>query len=186
MQMIRTLLISLSAGLVLAACAHTPPLGGDVSPINTANMSETVKVLASDAFMGRAPGTEGETKTVDYLIKRFTALGLEPGGRDGKWTDPVILKHSVVTDVRTLNVQNDGLTIQIEQGRDIEISSANPRPTITVKDAPVVFVGFGVTAPEREWNEPLGSVPPAEGLYLAPRQNKNELENARWAWPEWV
>jgi len=151
--MIRTLLISLSAGLVLAACAHTPPLGGDVSPINTANMSETVKVLASDAFMGRAPGTEGETKTVDYLIKRFTALGLEPGGRDGKWTDPVILKHSVVTDVRTLNVQNDGLTIQIEQGRDIEISSANPRPTITVKDAPVVFVGFGVTAPEREWND---------------------------------
>tara|TARA_R110002033_G_scaffold45578_9_gene89381 strand:- start:31435 stop:32973 length:1539 start_codon:yes stop_codon:yes gene_type:complete len=103
--------------------------------------------------MGRAPGTEGETKTVDYLIKRFTELGLEPGGRDGKWTDPVTLKHSVVTDVRTLNVQYGGFTIPIEQGRDIEISSANPRPTISVKDAPVVFVGFGVTAPERDWDD---------------------------------
>ena len=151
--MIRTLLVSVSAGLVLAACAHTPSAGDDASPINTANMSETVKVLASDEFMGRAPGTEGETKTVDYLIKRFTELGLEPGGRDGKWTDPVTLKHSVVTDVRTLNVQNGGFTIPIEQGRDIEISSANPRPAITVKDAPVVFVGFGVTAPERDWDD---------------------------------
>ena len=151
--MIRTLLVSVSAGLVLAACAHTLSAGDDASPINTANMSETVKVLASDAFMGRAPGTEGETKTVDYLIKRFTELGLEPGGRDGKWTDPVTLKHSVVTDVRTLNVQYGGFTIPIEQGRDIEISSANPRPAITVKDAPVVFVGFGVTAPERDWDD---------------------------------
>lgn len=153
MQMIRAILVSVSTGVVLAACAHTMTDGSDASPINTANMSETVKVMASDEFMGRAPGTEGETKTVDYLIKRFTELGLEPGGRDGKWTDPVTLKHSVVTGVRTLNVQNDGLTIPIEQGRDIEISSANPRPTITVEDAPVVFVGFGVTAPERDWDD---------------------------------
>lgn len=153
MQMIRAILVSVSTGVALAACAHTMPDGSDASPINTANMSETVKVMASDEFMGRAPGTEGETKTVDYLIKRFTDLGLEPGGRDGKWTDPVTLKHSVVTGVRTLNVQSDGLTIPIEQGRDIEISSANPRPTITVEDAPVVFVGFGVTAPERDWDD---------------------------------
>ena len=151
--MIKTALVSVSASLLLLACAHTPTTASDASPINTENMSETAKTLASDEFMGRAPGTEGETKTVDYLIKRFTELGLEPGGRDGAWTDTVTLKHSVVTDVRALNVSKDGTLINMEQGRDIEISSANPRDVIKVEDAPVVFVGFGVTAPERDWDD---------------------------------
>tara|TARA_R110001606_G_scaffold260264_3_gene408102 strand:- start:1014 stop:2687 length:1674 start_codon:yes stop_codon:yes gene_type:complete len=151
--MIKTLAILASAGMALVACQSAPSDSGDASPINTANMSETVKVMASDEFMGRGPGTEGETKTVAYLIKRFTELGLEPGGRDGAWTVPVTLKHSMITDVRSLNVTAGGETINIEQGRDIEISSANARDAITVTDAPVVFVGFGVTAPEREWDD---------------------------------
>jgi Zn-dependent M28 family amino/carboxypeptidase len=151
--MIKAILASVSAGMVLLACAHTPDIAGDVSPIDTANMSETARTLASDAFLGRAPGTEGEAKTVDYLIKRFTDLGLEPGGRDGAWTDPVTLNHSVITEARTLNVSQAGTTIEMEQGRDIDISSANPRAVITVDDAPVVFVGFGVSAPERQWDD---------------------------------
>ncbi len=141
--MIRTLLVSATASLGLMACAHTATVADDASPINTANMSETAKVLSSDEFLGRAPGTEGETKTVEYLIQRFTDLGLEPGGRDGKWTDPVTLKHSVITDVRTLNVSQNGAVIPMKQARDIEISSPNPSATIKVENAPVVFVGFG-------------------------------------------
>jgi Zn-dependent M28 family amino/carboxypeptidase len=153
--------------MVLAACASAPEVetvetavpevapeaAVDASPISTANMSETARVLASDEFMGRAPGTEGETKTVAYLIERFKALGLEPGGRDGAWTDPVRLKHSQVTDIRTLNVTLGDEVIPMEQARDIEISSANPRETIKVEDAPVVFVGFGASAPERDWDD---------------------------------
>ncbi|MEH6695738.1 MAG: M20/M25/M40 family metallo-hydrolase [Hyphomonas sp.] len=151
--MIKALSVLASAGMVLAACQNVPGTDGTASPIDTANMSDTVKTMASDEFMGRAPGTEGETKTVDYLIRRFTELGLEPGGRDGKWTDPVTLKHSVVTDVRELSVNDGGNTIEIEQGRDIEISSANASDVIKVEDAPVVFVGFGVSAPERDWDD---------------------------------
>lgn len=151
--MIRVLVGSAVASLALAACANTPDAGDDASPINTANMSETVKVMASDAFMGRAPGTEGETKTVDYLIERFTDLGLEPGGRDGAWTVPVTLNHSVITDVRALNVARSKTVIDMQQGADIEISSANARETIRVDDAPVVFVGFGASAPERGWDD---------------------------------
>ena len=151
--MIKAISVLASAGMVLVACQNVPSTDGTASPINTANMSDTVKTMASDEFMGRAPGTEGETKTVDYLIKRFTELGLEPGGRDGKWTDPVTLKHSVVTDVRELSVNDGGSTIKIEQGRDIEISSANASDVIKVEDAPVVFVGFGVSAPERDWDD---------------------------------
>ena len=151
--MIRIMLASIGAGVVLSACALTPDTASDASPISTSNMSETVRVLASDEFMGRAPGTEGETRTVDYLVRRFTELGLEPGGRDGAWTAPVTLKHSVVTDVRTLSVSRNGASIDMEQGRDIEISSPNPRETLRIEDAPVVFVGFGVNAPERDWDD---------------------------------
>ena len=151
--MIKAILASVSASMVLMACTHAPDVTGDASPINTVNMSETAKTLASDEFLGRAPGTEGETLTVDYLVKRFTELGLEPGGRDGAWTDPVTLNHSVITEARTLSVSQDGTAIDMVQGRDIEISSANPRDIITIEDAPVVFVGFGVSAPEREWDD---------------------------------
>jgi Zn-dependent M28 family amino/carboxypeptidase len=151
--MIKAILASLSASMVLSACTHAPNIAGDASPINTVNMSETARTLASDEFLGRAPGTEGETRTVDYLINRFTELGLEPGGRDGAWTDPVTLNHSVITEARILNVSQDGTAIEMAQGRDIEISSANPRDVIKVEDAPIVFVGFGVSAPEREWDD---------------------------------
>lgn len=151
--MIREILVSVSASVILMGCAQTATFDNPSSPINTANMSEDVKIMASDEFMGRAPGTEGETKTVNYLIERFTELGLEPGGRNGKWTDPVTLNKSIVTDVRTLNVDQGGNVIEIKQGQDIEISSTNPRDTIKVENAPVVFVGFGASAPERNWDD---------------------------------
>ena len=169
--MIRAILASMGAGMVLMACSPTPKVeapdagesgaagdvsgdvGGDAATISTDNMSETVRVLASDEFEGRAPGTEGEAKTVAYLIERFSGLGLEPGGRNGEWTVPVTLKHSKVEDIRTLNVSLDGTAIPMQQGRDIEISSANPRAEIKVEDAPVVFVGFGASAPERDWDD---------------------------------
>lgn len=164
--MIKTLLMSVSASVILAACtqaadvAPTAPStvssaapSATQSPINRQTLSDIVKVLASDAFEGRAPGTAGETKTVAYLIEQFTALGLEPGGRGGRWTDPVTLNKSAVTDVRTLRVHQGDSAISLIQGQDIEISSANPRDVIDIKDAPVVFVGFGASAPERDWDD---------------------------------
>ncbi len=59
--------------------------------IESTRLSETVKVLASDEFEGRAPGSPGEEKTVPYLIQRFADLGLQPGGENGTWTQAVPL-----------------------------------------------------------------------------------------------
>ena len=157
--MIRTGFAWAGAGLLLAACATTSPEGDGTqdtaeAEISTSNMSEIVRVLASDEFQGRAPGTEGETRTVAYLIDQFQAIGLEPGGRNGGWTDPVTLNRSQITDVETLNVTGtDGTIMEMQQGRDIEISSANARPVIEIEDAPIVFVGFGASAPERGWDD---------------------------------
>nr|WP_233348977.1 M20/M25/M40 family metallo-hydrolase [Henriciella marina] len=163
--MIRTLISSIGMAALVAACsqpsdteapATTPEqdeAATETASISTENLSDIVKTLASDEFEGRAPGTVGETRTVEYLIDKFEEIGLEPGGRDGGWTDPVTLVHSRVVDLRTLNVQSSETTLDMRQGRDIAISSANPRETIEITDAPIVFVGFGASAPERDWDD---------------------------------
>ena len=81
--------------ITTAVLASVPVTGAPVSAINPARMSATVKTLASDAFEGRAPGTPGEAKTVAYLVGRFRALGLRPGGENGGWLQQVPLVHNI-------------------------------------------------------------------------------------------
>ena len=121
--------------------------------IDAARLSETVRVLASDEFEGRAPGGVGEEKTVAYLVERFTALGLEPGGRDGAWTQSVPLLHTQVQDPASLAFAPGDGEQKLEQARDIEISTIHPLERINIEAAPVVFVGFGASAPERDWDD---------------------------------
>lgn len=128
-----------------AALLGTPSLAQDRHGISPDNLSETVKTLASDAFEGRAPGTAGEAKTVEWLVARFKALGLEPGGRDGSWTQPVALVRTQIGDGGSMRA---GGTM-FEQKQSIYVSTVRPVDRVTIKDAPMVFVGYGVTAPER-------------------------------------
>ena len=73
------------APLVIAAAAAAAPL------ISAERIREDVRVLASDEYEGRGPGEAGDRKTIEYLSKTFAAAGLEPGGIDGLWTQPVPL-----------------------------------------------------------------------------------------------
>jgi len=134
-------LLALTA-LPLIAIAPAP------DPISPAALSADVKVLASDAFGGRAPGTEGETKTVEWLIAQFKATGLQPGGPDGSWTQPVPL---VRTRIGKGMVRANG--IDWTAGKDVYLSTVRPAARATVRNAPLVFVGYGVHAPERNWDD---------------------------------
>jgi Zn-dependent M28 family amino/carboxypeptidase len=142
----------LAAFLVFGAQAQAAPIPGS-GPIDPAQMSATVKVLASDAFEGRAPGTQGETRTVKYLIERFHGLGLEPGGDHAGWTQAVPLVHTQVGLATTLEVTGLGAPIPLRQGEDIYLNTPRPVDRLTVKDAPLVFVGYGAFAPERDWDD---------------------------------
>jgi len=123
------------------------------SRIDTSELSETVKVLASDEFEGRAPGGPGEEKTVTYLVERFRALGLTPGGDDAGWTQAVPLIHTQIQDPVQLEMKIGNDTLEMIQGTDIEASSVRPLEQIKIENAPVVFVGFGAYAPERQWDD---------------------------------
>jgi Zn-dependent M28 family amino/carboxypeptidase len=145
----RILVALLAAGSLasLAAMAATP------SPISPARMTATVKTLASDAFEGRAPGTPGEEKTVEYLIHRFRALGLQPAGEHGGWTQQVPLVHNTAGPPTRLEVRVGGSIVPLIAGRDINPQTVRPVSQISIRDASMVFVGYGVAAPERDWDD---------------------------------
>ncbi len=138
-----------------APVAPAPVAKPPVAPatVDMKRMSEITRVLASDEFQGRAPGTEGEAKTVPYLIEQFKAAGLEPGGENGSWTQQVPMIHTQLQDPVKISVAQAGKTITLADPDDIYVNTAKPVEKLHVAGAPMVFVGYGVNAPERGWDD---------------------------------
>ena len=136
-----------------ALLASLPVAVKSQSPINPARMSATSRTLASDAFQGRSPGTRGEAKTLAYLVDRFRALGLQPGGENGGWLQKVALVHNIAATPTRLDVRIGGSTLPLLKGRDINPQTIRSVSRVTITDARMVFVGYGVAAPERNWDD---------------------------------
>ena len=137
-----------------AASAHA----ADTPTFDPKRLSQDVKVLASDEFEGRSPNTAGETRTVDYLIQQFKAAGLQPGGDLAKgkraWTQDVPLGRFEIKGPVSLNLTQGGSSRSLKQGEDMAVrASMSGMKQVAFKNAPLVFVGYGVTAPERKWDD---------------------------------
>lgn len=145
----RNSLLSL-VGLLSISAAFAAETVGAIDP---ERLSQTVKVLASDEFEGRAPGTPGETKTVEWLSSRFRELGLEPGGERGSWTQAVALVRTQIGAPATMSIAIQGKQRAFTQSNDIYVSTVRKVDHVSIKAAPMVFVGYGVTAPERQWDD---------------------------------
>lgn len=139
--------------LALAAPAFAATAGAETTRIDAAQLSEHVRVLASDEFGGRAPGTEGEEKTVSYLVEQFETIGLRPGGADGSWTQVVPMIHTRLEAPGRIRVTAPDTTLALQQAQDVEVSTVGTADTIRIDRAPIAFVGFGVSAPERDWDD---------------------------------
>jgi len=120
-------------------------------------LADSVKILSADDFEGRAPGTPGETKTVDWIVGRLKALGLEPGGENGGWTQAVPLVRTQIGQGGAMKVAIGGTEIALGQAREAYVSTVRPVDRVAIADAPLVFVGHGVTAPERGWDDFKGA-----------------------------
>jgi Zn-dependent M28 family amino/carboxypeptidase len=131
--------------LPVAALLAASPAVAQVSP---ERLSADVKTLASDAFEGRAPGTPGETKTIAWLIAQFKAMKAQPGGPNGSWTQAVPLVHTRMGS-GTVRAGDTALA----QGRDVYLSTVRGVDRVAIANAPMVFVGYGVSAPERGWDD---------------------------------
>ncbi len=144
--------------LAIAASLATGAFAKDAPQINPAHLSEVVKTLSSDAFEGRGPATAGEKKAIDYIVAQFKGAGLQPGGelKDGKrlWTQPVPLGRFEITGPMQVGVTVGGKMQSLTQGSQIAIRAAmNGDKAVDIANAPLVFVGYGVKAPERNWDD---------------------------------
>jgi len=148
-------LLALSLTLALNTAVAGKPAATDIDP---ARLSQDVKVLSSDEFEGRGPATAGETKTIDYVVAQMKAAGLQPGGdlKDGKreWTQAVPLARAEIKGTPTVSVAVKGKAQALTQGEQIAIRAAQDGSTaVDISKAPLVFAGYGVSAPERGWDD---------------------------------
>ena len=114
-------------------------------------MLEHVKVLSSDGYEGRAPGSAGEELSVNYLTQEFSKLGLLPGNPDGTYIQKVPLVGIVSTATTSFAVGGKTLTPAVLN--EYIAVSRHVVPTVDVKDSEIVFVGYGVVAPEYGWDD---------------------------------
>jgi len=150
-----------AAGMSLSTCSGPsvtertdptdPSLMSAAEAITVEGLLQGTHDLAADSMEGRAPGTPGEDKTVAYLQRRFEALGLTPGNPDGTWFQTVDLIG--YTSRPTATITAGGRTLELAYPTDYVAGSRHEQPEIRVTDSDVVFVGYGVVAPEYGWDD---------------------------------
>lgn len=148
----KRVVISLLAMSVSTALMAAPP------KFDGARISADVRELASDAYEGRSPATAGEEKTIAFLSRQFAAAGMQPGGdlQDGKrlWTQAVPLLKGDIVGKPVLSLSSQGKPQTLTQGQEIAVRAAmNGASEVDIANAPLVFLGYGVKAPERNWDD---------------------------------
>jgi Zn-dependent M28 family amino/carboxypeptidase len=170
---IKALLAALLAATALAACnrtetqstaptADTQPPATPPAPafafkdaIDAADFGEHVRVLASDEFEGRAPGTPGEDKTVEYLKAQFERMGLKPGNGDS-FFQTVPMMETTADETTSMAIDVAGKAHTLKFGTDMVIGTRTGQADVKIDASDLVFVGYGVDAPERKWNDYAG------------------------------
>jgi Zn-dependent M28 family amino/carboxypeptidase len=128
----------------------------DVPALSEQTMKGVTRELSLDSYEGRAPGSAGETKTVAYLISKFKAAGLAPGN-NGSWTQDVPLIEITAKNVSALRIADqNGKAMSFAYGSEYVIGSYREAPKTEIKQSDMVFVGHGIVAPEKGWNDYAG------------------------------
>ncbi len=164
----KVLLLTLAATAALTACkreAEAPAAPAVETPaepgfafknaMTPADFAEHVRVLASDEFEGRAPGTPGEDKTVEYLQAQFQRMGLKPGNGDS-YFQTVPMMETTADESTTMTVDVKGKPHTLAFGTDMVIGTRTGQPEVKLDASDLVFVGYGVDAPEQQWNDYAG------------------------------
>ena len=145
-------LILAFAMAALAGCATTTSTADTTAQISLETLQRVTQELSSDAFEGRAPGTEGETRTVEALAREFARAGLQPGN-NGSWYQDVPLVEITMQGAPRLRVTGGREPLDFAYRTDFVGASYRAQPRIDIENSELVFVGYGINAPERGWND---------------------------------
>jgi len=149
--------VFISALLFFAACNTFSKVDGDVGQelLDEKVLAGDIKILASDSFLGRKPFTEGEVKTTAFLAQRFREIGAEPGNGASYFQEVPMVEIATVA-APTMRVKSPAGEADLKGFDDYVIWTEKTDPVIRLKDAELVFAGYGVVAPEYNWNDYAG------------------------------
>ena len=163
----RTVVLS-AALIVAAACSKSeppPPAAATAAPaaapaaitkmpkFDAAPLLDHIKVLSSDEFEGRKPGTKGEELTVKYLEDAFKTLGLKPGNSDGTYIQKVPMVGITATNTTPLTISKGGTRRTFKWKDDVVAWTKHVADGASIADSDIIFAGYGVTAPEFNWDD---------------------------------
>jgi len=156
----RFILAAATAAALGACSASTEQAGLDLPAVEPGDLSQATMVditreLSSDAFEGRMPGSPGEEKTVALLTERFQAAGLEPGN-NGSWVQKVPLVEITGRDYAPLTIKGQGVNLSFQYQQDWVGVTYREEAATALADSELVFVGYGIVAPEKGWNDYAG------------------------------
>ena len=162
MKPLQLLSLSLFSSAVLIGCSPesnkmlepTVDAASETAEIE-AMLHEHIAALASDEFEGRAPATPGEEKTINYLQSEFEALGIDPGNGDSYFQGVSVTEITTANDA-VLTFSGSNYDVELEYATEMIVGSQQQIPTASIVDSELVFVGYGVVAPERNWNDYAG------------------------------
>jgi Zn-dependent M28 family amino/carboxypeptidase len=155
-------------GLLASACSgETPPSAAstpaptatakvalaDLPQIDSNGILQHTKALSADEFEGRAPGSPGEEKTVAYLTSEFQKIGLKPGNTDGTYIQKVPLVGITGAEAKPLLVAGDKSRAAFKWKDDVVAWTKHVADGASISDSEMVFVGYGVVAPEYNWDD---------------------------------
>ena len=111
---------------------------------SASRLSKDIKEVSSDAYEGRGVGTRAETKTIEFISNGMKKAGLQPGGPNGSWTQDVMLRRFKVIDPK-VSINLNGINRDLKVGEDITVSSRGALNDVALNNAPLVFVGYGLS-----------------------------------------
>lgn len=148
-------LLALVAALVIGGCSATDNTDAVLETITEESLMGHIRVLSADEFMGRGPATIGEEKTVNYLLEQYRAYGLKPAFGTSFVQDVPVVSYRTVpgeTSIRFNGVNTGDLVF----ARDYVVTPANSEVMNTLDKAELVYVGYGIVAPEENWDDYKG------------------------------
>lgn len=178
MKLTLTALLTLACALLLSACGDGEPTStadrtqapataaddaaGSPAEQATANitaelMRDYIVELSDDKYEGRGPGSRGDAAARDYLVGELEKLGLEPGAADGGWQQPFELVGITADQPSEWTFEGHGETLTLSQWDEFIAASGVQQERAEIEDAEVVFVGYGIEAPEYDWDDYKGA-----------------------------
>lgn len=148
---LKSLLLVLFVAFSVIACDSSQNLSTNPE-ITESELAEHIKTLASDAFGGREPGTPGAEKTVDYITGQFQKAGLEPAN-DGSWYQKVPLVSITLDPNTTVRVEGPDQPVTLQHSGKTVVWTKRVTDQVSLENSELVFVGYGIVAPEYNWND---------------------------------